>query len=442
MNRLHSCRLLISFILLIAFTVLTSCEAMAQTTQPGAPAAALPLPTSSPAWAKAYALPKWTTTEGSGYFSIVAGLDNRVYVGTAAYGKNAYLVEFNPDTEAMAVVIDAQKEIGADATGFAAQAKFHTRNNVGKSGKIYVATKQGYPQKGEARTDYLGGYPMVYDPKTGTTKVYPIVPVPHHGIISITPDEDRGVAYISTCDDARPIESTHFMVLDLKTGEYRDLMDAEHMYAFIVVDNRGRAYHPILGGEIARFDPRLDKVKRLKQTVDGAPPTPASGLANNPAQPVNWDVSPDGTSLYAVAMTSNELVRYDLTASGDTLKGKTLGPLIPGAERTDCRALCVGPTGRVWAIVTHVTNPRTVHLVGYTPGDDAPTDYGPIAIRNPKYTPTVDDAGEALKWHHGFATRDGVMSPLYPMGVAEDHNGVVYGMSIYPFTLFQFETAK
>ena len=59
--------------------------------------------------------------------------------------------------------------------------------------------------------------------KTGTTKVYPI-PVKHHGIISVTPDETRNLAYISTCSDERPLESSHFLVLDLKTGEYLSLI--------------------------------------------------------------------------------------------------------------------------------------------------------------------------------------------------------------------------
>ena len=61
------------------------------------------------------------------------------------------------------------------------------------------------------------------------------------------------------------------MILDLKTGKYRDLLDCQHMYAFIVVDHLGRAYHPILGGDIARYDPKTDKLERLKQTIDGKP---------------------------------------------------------------------------------------------------------------------------------------------------------------------------
>ena len=125
-------------------------------------------------WTTAHALPKETTTEGSGYFSIIEGHNGKVYVGTAKYGFNCFLVEFDPATQGMRVVLDAHKEIGTTATGFAAQAKFHTRNNVGASGKIYLATKQGYPQKGEQRNDYPGGYPMVYDPSTEKTRVYDI----------------------------------------------------------------------------------------------------------------------------------------------------------------------------------------------------------------------------------------------------------------------------
>src|SRR5205823_787121 len=142
-------------------------------------------------------------------------------------GANAYLVEFDPKAKKMATVVDAMKAIGSNAKGFAAQAKIHTRNNVGASGRIYFGTKQGYPdvQKGEKREDYPGGYPMVYDPKTGETKVYPIA-VPHEGINSITPDESRGVAYVSTCADGRPGpgENSHFLILDLKTGKYRNLI--------------------------------------------------------------------------------------------------------------------------------------------------------------------------------------------------------------------------
>lgn len=394
-------------------------------------------------WSTAHAIPKHTTSEGSGYFSIIEGKDQRIYVGTAKYGHNAYLVEFDPTTKAMKVVIDAHKEIGTKVTGFAAQAKFHTRNNVGRSGRIYLGTKQGYPKEGEQRTAYQGGYPMVYDPKTGKTRVYPI-PVKHQGIISVTPDESRGVAYVSTCSDERPIESTHFLILDLETGKYRDLMDCRHMYAFIVVDHLGRANHPILGGDIARYDPQTKSLERLKQTIDGKPPTRDSLLADPKSHPINWDISPDRKALYSVAMSGNQLYRYDLTQSGRILRGRSLGKLVASALKTDCRAVCVAPNGTVWAGVAATFKDRGqfLHLVSYRPGDQAPTDHGPIAISNPNYTKFKDEDGKPLQYHHGVhrPRKDGPLLPRYTiMGICTAGDGSVYVTTLGPFTLHRIK---
>jgi hypothetical protein len=389
-------------------------------------------------WSTAYAIPAETTSEQSGYFSIVEGKDKHVYIGTAKYGANSYLVDFDPATKKMKVVVDAQKEIGTTATGFAAQSKIHTRNNVGASGRIYFGTKQGYPKEGEKWTDYPGGYPMVYDPATGKTKVYPI-PVPHQGIISITPDESRGIAYISTCSDERPIDSDHFLVLDLATGKYRDLMDTHHMFAFIVLDHLGRAYHPILGGEIARYDPRTETLARLKQTIDGRPPTADSLLAHPESHPINWEISPDRKTLYAVAMSGNQLYSYDLTAPGDVLPGRRLGSLSPGAKATDCRAMCVGPDGTVWAgvAVTFPEGTQLLHVVRYRPGDPAPVDLGPVAIVNPDYTTFTDANGKEKLYHHGvFRLKDGTLVPRYViMGICAASDGTVYLTTLCPFTV-------
>lgn len=396
-------------------------------------------------WSTAYAIPYETTSEQSGYFSIVEGRNGRIYVGTAKYGDNAYLVEFDPGTKQMKIVVDAEKEIGVDRKGFAAQAKFHTRNNVGRSGKIYLGTKQGYPKDGEQRNDYLGGHPMVFDPATGKTRVYDI-PIKHQGIISVTPDESRGVAYISTCSDERPTESTHFMLLNLETGEYRDLLDCRHMYAFIVVDHMGRAYHPILGGEIARFDPQTAKLQRLKQTIDGLPPTAASLLADPQSHPINWDISPNRKTLYSVAMSGNQLYAHDLTASGDTLSGRSLGKLVASAEKTDCRAMCVAADGTVWAGVaaTFAGRGQFLHVVSYRPGDEAPIDHGPIAIGNPGYATFTDDVGKTLPYHHGvYRLKDGTLLPRYVvMGICAARDGTVYVTTLAPFTVHAIRLPK
>ncbi len=396
-------------------------------------------------WVKstAYAVPKNTATEGEGYFSIIEGHNGRLYIGTHANAVNSWLVEFDPAAEKMKVVTDAHKAIGKDLKGFGAQAKIHTRNNTGASGKIYFGTKQGYPdtKKGEKREDYPGGYPMVYDPKTGKTKVYPI-PVPHEGINSITPDESRGVAYISTCSDGRPGpgENSHFLILDLKTGKYRNLIDTRHPYGFIVVDYLGRAYHPMLGGDIVRYDPGTDKLERLKQTIDGKAPTSASNLANEKGHPINWDITPDGKSLYALPMSTNNAYVYDLTQKGDTLAGKGLGTLVQGAKTTDCRAMCVGPKGTMWAAITesHSKVGQLLHLVSYRAGDKAPRDHGPVSVSNPNFTEFVDKQGKPLPFHGGFGKFGGVTTTKYViLGVCEARSGDVYILALHPYTVLK-----
>lgn len=395
--------------------------------------------------ATAHVIPKETATEGEGYFSIIEGHNGRMYIGTHANAVNSWLVEFDPNAkqDEMKIVVDAHKAIGTDLKGFGSQAKIHTRNNCGKkTGRIYFGTKQGYPSKDETREDYPGGYPMVYDPETGQTRVYPI-PVPHHGINSITPDEARGVAYVSTCSDHRPGpgENAVFLILNLETGKYRELMDTEHFYGFIVVDYLGRAYHPILGGDVARYDPRTDKLERLKQTIDGQPPTEESKLAlTAKPNPINWDISPDGKTLFAQPMSGNGLYAYDLTAEGGTLPGRSLGTLIRGAKSTDCRAMCVGPSGTAWCAVTEKADGvNLLHLVRYASGDPAPVDLGPVAISNPDFTEFADKDGKPLPFHGGFVKRDdGVTTTRYViMGVCEGRDGFVNILALHPYSVLR-----
>jgi sugar lactone lactonase YvrE len=392
-----------------------------------------------PKWllSHAYKIPSEYTNQESGYFSIVEGQNGRLYFGAAKYGVDAYLIEFDPKKEAMSMVMDVHKVIGSDAKGFAAQAKIHTRNNVGASGKIYVGSKQGYPEKGEKRSDYPGGYVLTYDPKTGKSEHFGIAKV-GQGIISVTPDEARGVAYVSTCSDDRPIDHTHFMILDLAKKTYRDLGDLEHPYAFVVLDNKGRAYHPVRGGQIARYDPEADTLEKLSVTVDEKPPP---DTMTKDGAILNWEVSPDHKTLYAVEMSTNALYSFDLTATGDKVPGKLIGELLAGVKQTDCRAMCVAPDGRVWAAVTEGGRPEgaVLHLVSFKPGDKAPRDQGPVGIANPDFTPLTDKDGKPLPFHHTIRkAKDGTLAPWVPMGVCAAADGSVYVMTIAPFTLLKF----
>src|SRR6185295_7083862 len=131
-----------------------------------------------------------------------------------------------------------------------------------------------------------------------------------------------------------------------KTKKYTDLGDMEQQYAFIVLDDQGRAYHPVKGGTVARYDPKTKKVEKLKLTIDGKPAGEPFTLSGDRSI-VNWDWSPDRKTLWCVSMSTNQLYQFDMTAKGDTLPGKAVGELLAKkdgkARTTDCRAMCAGP---------------------------------------------------------------------------------------------------
>src|SRR3954467_4179834 len=234
--------------------------------------------------AKAYHIPPETTTEESGYFSLCEGKNGRIYVGCAAYGRNSYLVEFDPKTEKMRIVLDTHKLVGLplEPTGYAAQSKIHTRNFVGPSGKIYVGSKQGYPTAQEKATGqvatYRGGFVMTYDPATGKAvnlgmpmslddKRQPAGAKEGEGVIDVTADEDRGLLYVITC------EHQHWMLFDTRHPEkgYRDLGPTLRDQPNTLIDKQGRATAITQDYQVARYDPTNDKVTVDSLLVDGKP---------------------------------------------------------------------------------------------------------------------------------------------------------------------------
>ena len=164
----------------------------------------------------------------------------------------------------------------------------------------------------------------------------------------------------------------------------------------------------------------------------------AKQLRGKALEDLQWD-TPEGirvTPLY----TAQDL---EGMPPGTTLPGRPLGKLLADAERTDCRAMCVGPKGEVWMGVA-ATFPKRgtlLHLVSYRPGDPAPRDHGPIAIRNPDYTQFTDAAGKPLPWHHGVTRApDGTLIPRYTiMGICQARSGTVYLTTLYPFTLHEIQ---
>lgn len=441
---------------------LAGCPALAQGTRaPDAPTPKSPFPY---VWARAYHVPPETTTEESGYFSLCEGKDGRVYIGTAAYGRNSYLVEFDPKTERMRVVLDTHKLVGlpAEPTGYAAQSKIHTRNFVSPSGKIYLGSKQGYPTAEERKTGkvatYRGGYVMTYDPKTGKAanlgmpmplgdKRLPADAREGEGVIDVVADEERGLVYVITC------EHQHWMLLDIKHPEkgYRDLGPVLRDQPNTLIDSQGRATAITKDYRVARYDPVTDKVSEDELLVGGKP---FRDVVGPKAVHPDWRLAADGKTAYLQLLNDLRLFQVDLGgAAGKPVTARLLGDRVAGKGPDSRGSLSIGPDGLVYSVVrvdnaTGFGTGYLHHLVRYDPGTGRMADLGVIAVKNPEFFdfkgPQGKNADGSLRPRHGFHTLpDGTLTPLHvvmAMTVARD--GTIYATTIYPFTLLKMEGVR
>jgi len=383
-------------------------------------------------WGKAYHVLPGTTSDESGYFSLCEGLNRKVYVGTAKYNENAFLVEFDPKTEKQRIVIDTHKLCGLDAKGYAAQAKIHTRNFVGPSGVVYVGSKQGYRAKGDT-SEYPGGYVMTYDPKTDKAENLGMA-YPKEGVIDVVADEKAGVLYIVSC------EEQHWVIYDVKAKTFRDTGLLMTPYATTLLDSEGGGSSLTKDFQIARYDPATEMITVRSVMVDGKRLTRA-GRSSIPI----WQVAADGRTAWMILMNDPTLLEIDLLSEGPHLKAKAHGKMLEG-KGPDCRsALDVAPDGRVYAIIrvnnetgfgTHYLH----HLTRFDPKTGKMEDLGVLAVKNPDFfdfSPGPD--GKKKPWTHGYHTLpDGTMTPLWcHMALICGEDGTLYATILYPYTLLR-----
>ncbi len=423
------------------------------------PAAKTPPPSLKYLWATAYHVPPETTTEESGYFSLCEGKDGKIYIGTAAYGRDSYLVEFDPKTEKMRVVLDTHKLVGLplEPTGYAAQSKVHTRNFVGPSGVIYLGTKQGYPTAEEKKTGkvatYRGGFVITYDPATGKAtnlgmpmplgdKRLPADAKEGEGVIDVTADESRGLIYVITC------EHQHWMLFDTKHPDkgYRDLGPILRDQPNTLVDKRGRATAITKDYEVARYDPAAEKVTVDPLLVDGKP---FAEVVGPKAVHPDWRLAADGTTAYLQLLNDLRMFRIDLGGdAGKPVIAKSLGNRVEGKGPDSRGSIAIGPDGRVYSSV-RVDNETTFgtgflhHLVRYDPMSKRMSDLGVYAVKNPNFFdfkgPQAKNPDGSPRPRHGFHTLpDGTLTPLHViMATLVAKDGTIYATTIYPFTLLR-----
>ncbi len=398
-------------------------------------------------WGKAYHILPETHSDESGYFSLCEGKNGRIYIGTAKYGQNAFLVEFDPATEKQRVVIDTHKLCGLDATGYAAQAKIHTRNFVGPSGRIYVGSKQGYRRGPDDKGDYPGGYVMAYDPTADKAECLGM-PCRGQGVIDVAADEGRGLLYVVTCEDQ------HWMLGDLKGKSYRELGPLLAPYATTLLDAKGRANAITKGFQLAQYDPATGKVSVRDIAVGGK----SLGAEDLKLGPICWDLASDGRTACLIRMSEPSLFAIDLASEGPTVAATNLGRMIEGKGFDSRGSLRVAPDGRVYAAIrvdseTGFGSGHLHHVVRYDPRQETrdrdvpPTtkpgkmeDLGVLAVKNPDFfdfRPGPD--GKPKPWTHGFhKLPDGTLTPLHcHMALLVARDGTLCVTVIYPFTLLR-----
>jgi len=383
-------------------------------------------------WGKAYHILPQTHNEESGYFSLCEGLDGKIYVGTAKYNVNAYLVEFDPETERQRVVVDVHELCGLEAEGYAAQAKIHTPNFVGPSGTIYFGSMQGYRLEGDT-SQYPGGYLMTYDPEQGRGECLGM-PEPGDGIVDVVADEERGILYVATCMRRR------WILFDRASGASRRLGPVLAPFATTLVDGRGRANALTDHFQLAQYDPAADRLTVRDMVVDGEKFSPQRASAVP-----TWRLAADGRTAYLILMDDPTLIEMDLLSEGPVVRAKSHGKMIEG-EGFDSRcALSFGPEGRLYAVV-RVNNETGFgggylhHVLRFDPETHATRDLGVLAVKNPDFFdfgPRAD--GTRATGSHGYHTlADGTLTPLHNhLAMIVTRDGTMYVTILYPFTLLQ-----
>lgn len=195
-----------------------------------------------------------THNRESAYSSITVAGNNKVYVGPAAYGTNAFLVELATVNGAQRVVVDTHKICNLNATGFPAQSKIHTRLFVAPSGCLFFGSKQGYAPKGDSHYTYLGGCLMSYDPATDEATNLGKIPFRGHGVYDVAVDETRQLMHITSCADE--LKDYCWFMMDMKTGHIEGMGPRLHTNTHPPTTPDGSSVHMLThDGKMARYRP-------------------------------------------------------------------------------------------------------------------------------------------------------------------------------------------
>lgn len=438
--------------------------------------------------AKAYHILPETQNQESGYQSLCEGLDGKMYVGTAKYGENAYLVEFDRKTEKQRIVVDTNAVCHLHPEGWNdAQSKIHTRNFVAPSGRIYIGSmgapagvaqrlgrterhRQPNADKVVDKSVYPGGYVMRYDPKTGKAENLgrPTDCMPlwgdnrgaiGYGIMDVVADEKHNLLYVVM--DYWDTHPKHWVFgkMSAEGTTYREIGPMLSMFATTLIDKRGWANAVTANGELAQYNPETGEVRVRPIAVDGKVLTrPAGSEYGAFGHYPTWQIAPDGKTAYLVEFEDSTLLEIDLSSEEKIVPAKSHGQMIQGKNYDTRSALTIGPDGRVYAVIRidnetgFGSGKHLHHLICFDPKTQHMTDLGIPVVTNQSFvydqTPmpadgyhlTIKGTKEKPEYHGYHRLPDGSLTPLYhhhSLIIARD--GTIYMTILYPFTLLRIE---
>jgi len=395
-------------------------------------------------WGHAYHVLADTHNRESGYSSLCEGLNGRIYVGTAKYGENSYLVEFDPTTEKQRIIIDTHSLCGLGITSHSeAQSKIHTRNFVGQSGTIYVGSMDAPHQ--DDPSSYPGGYVMTYDPKTGVAENLGM-PYPGIGVLDVVADEGRGIIYVVPSRNPSP-----WMLYDMNTRAYRELGPSLIIWSTTLIDRRGYANALTENFELARYDPGSGEIVVRSINV-------GEKKLRKPDPPVEWvpkwKLAEDRQTAYLIHLQDATLYAIDLLSEGDVVQAKNHGKMIDGRDVDIRSPLSIDSEGRAYTVIridneTGFGEGMLHHLVRFDPQNEKMEDLGVLAVKNPGFYFDTPDAklghpvfgsAEYPSYYGYHELPDGTMTPLHTChAVRVTRDGTIYVTILYPFTLLRIE---
>jgi hypothetical protein len=250
--------------------------------------------------------------------------------------------------------------------------------------------------------------------------------------------------YIITC------EEQHWLLYDTRTAKYRDLGPILRDQPNTLIDAQGRGTAITSDFQIARYDPRTDKVTTVPLTVEGR--SFAETIGAGKVHP-DWRLARDGKTAYLQLLNDLRMFRVDLSGRDDEpVTAVSLGNRIEGLNPDSRGSISIAPDSKVYSMVrvdnkTGFGDGYLHYLVRYDPKSNVMEDQGVLAIRNPTFfdfSVERKNPDGSLRPRHGFHTLpDGTLTPLHViMATIVAHDGTIYATTIYPFTLLKIDRRR